>query len=308
MNGYPKNRNKKKDNYSDIVPSFKHNEEAEIGELFFSREDGKLAFKKDIGEFVFYDVSQTLVGPQGPIGPQGVAGPVGPAGLEWQGAWVSGTTYAIDDAVGYDGASWFCISPTSGITAPDLDITHWALLAAQGAQGPQGPQGPGLNFNAPEIIGLQIEDGTIVTGAPGALVKSASIRIPANTLGDRELLEIVWSTNRFAGTNNGVITPFLYLNTSDTLSGSPIQLATGTTLNNNSYNVKTGRDIRIMGGQGLVSVSYVNHASDYSAVNMNNTTFAFNTDVDNYFIFAVSNAHTVDKSFINRARITRYTI
>jgi hypothetical protein len=87
-------------------------------------------------------------GPQGPIGPQGVqgipgtAGAVGPAGLEWQGSWVSETSYVADDAVGYDGASWFCILATSGTTTPDLDTTHWALLASQGAQGIQGEQGP----------------------------------------------------------------------------------------------------------------------------------------------------------------------
>jgi hypothetical protein len=52
------------------------------------------------------------VGPQGPAGTPGVAGPVGPAGLEWQGAWVSGTSYVADDAVGFGGASYFCINPT----------------------------------------------------------------------------------------------------------------------------------------------------------------------------------------------------
>jgi len=81
-------------------------------------------------------------GPQGVEGPAGPPGPVGPAGLNWQGAWVSGTSYVADDAVGYDGASWFCILATSGTTAPDVDTTHWALLASQGAQGPQGVQGP----------------------------------------------------------------------------------------------------------------------------------------------------------------------
>ena len=82
------------------------------------------------------------VGPQGVQGPAGPVGPVGPAGLEWQGAWVSGASYVEDDAVGYDGASWFCILATSGTTAPDEDTTHWALLASQGAQGIQGIQGP----------------------------------------------------------------------------------------------------------------------------------------------------------------------
>lgn len=81
-------------------------------------------------------------GPQGVQGPAGPIGPVGPAGLEWQGSWVSGTSYVADDAVGYDGASWFCILATSGTTTPDVDTTHWALLASQGAQGPQGVQGP----------------------------------------------------------------------------------------------------------------------------------------------------------------------
>lgn len=81
-------------------------------------------------------------GPEGPEGPAGPPGPVGPAGLEWQGSWVSGTSYVEDDAVGYDGASWFCILATSGTTAPDVDTTHWALLASQGAQGIQGIQGP----------------------------------------------------------------------------------------------------------------------------------------------------------------------
>jgi len=81
-------------------------------------------------------------GPQGVQGPAGVPGPVGPAGLNWQRAWISGTPYVADDAVGYDGASYFCILATSGTTTPDLDTSHWALLASQGAVGPQGVQGP----------------------------------------------------------------------------------------------------------------------------------------------------------------------
>lgn len=82
-----------------------------------------------------------IQGATGPQGPQGVPGPVGPAGLNWQGQWVSGTSYVEDDAVGYDGASWFCINPTSGTITPDLDTSNWALLASQGATGPMGPQG-----------------------------------------------------------------------------------------------------------------------------------------------------------------------
>jgi hypothetical protein len=80
-------------------------------------------------------------GPTGATGPQGVPGPVGPAGLNWQGAWVSGDSYVVNDAVGFGGASYFCINPTSGTTDPDLDTANWALLASQGAAGVTGPTG-----------------------------------------------------------------------------------------------------------------------------------------------------------------------
>jgi hypothetical protein len=82
-------------------------------------------------------------GPQGVEGPAGPPGPVGPAGLEWQGQWSAEGSYVEDDAVGYDGASWFCINDVSeSDIPPDEDTENWALLAAQGAVGPQGAQGP----------------------------------------------------------------------------------------------------------------------------------------------------------------------
>jgi hypothetical protein len=82
------------------------------------------------------------VGSTGPQGVKGDAGPVGPAGLTWRSSWVANTSYLKDDAVGYDGASWFCLLNHSGISVPpNLDPTRWALLASQGAIGPQGPTG-----------------------------------------------------------------------------------------------------------------------------------------------------------------------
>jgi len=118
-------------------------------------------------------------GPQGVEGPAGPPGPVGPAGLEWQGTWVSGTSYVADDAVGYDGASWFCILATSGTTAPDVDTTHWALLASQGAvgpqgaQGPTGPQGAGATQTLQQTVGL---GNTITDGVTTMTVLADSIK------------------------------------------------------------------------------------------------------------------------------------
>jgi hypothetical protein len=91
------------------------------------------------------------MGPQGPVGesiqgPPGPQGPVGPAGLNWQGAWVSGVTYVADDAVGYNGASWFvtCEEVVNPLLAPDVNPC-FALLANVGATGPQGSNGVGGN-------------------------------------------------------------------------------------------------------------------------------------------------------------------
>ena len=111
-------------------------------------------------------------GVQGPVGPQGDLGPVGPAGLEWQGLWDADTAYAADDAVGYNGASWFCINPisTTGNDNPEADTVTWALLAAQGAQGqpgatgaqgPQGIQGPvGPSGSPSSLVSQQVNVST----------------------------------------------------------------------------------------------------------------------------------------------------
>lgn len=129
---------------------------------------------------LYHKLKQQLVGPQGPQGvegpqgPQGALGPVGPAGLEWQGLWNEDTSYAQDDAVGYAGASWFCISAVTGTNndSPDNDTEHWALLAAQGAQGqdgapgaqgPIGPQGPAGN-SILKSIQLEVTQAEILNG------------------------------------------------------------------------------------------------------------------------------------------------
>ena len=103
-------------------------------------------------------------GPQGVQGPLGPPGPVGPAGLEWQGSWVSGTPYVADDAVGYNGASYFCILATSGTTTPNLATTNWALLASQGAIGPQGVQGPTGSQGIQGATGAQGPSGAAAVG------------------------------------------------------------------------------------------------------------------------------------------------
>lgn len=95
-------------------------------------------------------------GPQGPRGPQGEPGPIGPAGLTWKGTWDPATQYTKDDAVGYQGASYYASYATIGVTP---DNAPWALLANIGARGPEGPIGP-IGERGPQgIQGIQGEHG-----------------------------------------------------------------------------------------------------------------------------------------------------
>jgi hypothetical protein len=94
-------------------------------------------------------------GATGPQGAQGVPGPVGPAGLNWQGSWSSLGVYAPDDAVGFAGASWFCLNAVGpSVSNPTIDPTNWALLASEGAVGPQGPIGPAGSAGAQGPTGI----------------------------------------------------------------------------------------------------------------------------------------------------------
>lgn len=174
-------------------------------EIFWDQDSLKLSYKDNLGivKPIEGEGSNGIPGPVGPTGPQGpqgiqgIAGPqgnqgptgttgiqgiqgaqgiqgpagaVGPAGLNWQGAWVSGTSYVADDAVGYSGASYFCINATSGTTNPAADTANWALLASQGAVGPQGPQGLQGIQGDPGPAGVQGPIGlTGPTGTEGPL-------------------------------------------------------------------------------------------------------------------------------------------
>lgn len=115
-----------------------------------------------------YSSTPGVQGAQGVQGPAGPLGPVGPAGLTWKGAWVSGTSYVANDAVGYGGASYFCILATSGTSNPSVATTNWALLASQGSQGIQGVQGPtGPQGPAGGTGTLQqtVNNGNVITDA-----------------------------------------------------------------------------------------------------------------------------------------------
>jgi hypothetical protein len=101
--------------------------------------------------------AQGPTGATGAQGPQGATGATGSPGLTWRGTWSSATAYAVNDAVGYAGASGTVSSyralqaHTNQSPVEGTSTAYWGLLAqagakgatgATGAQGPQGIQGP----------------------------------------------------------------------------------------------------------------------------------------------------------------------
>jgi len=148
------------------------------------RDDEYLTGAITVQNFTTQVAANIPAGAQGPIGPQGVPGPVGPAGLNWQGAWSAAGTYVANDAVGFGGASYFCINPVGpSPTDPATDTVNWALLASQGATGPQGPQGiqGPVGPSGTATPSFSIVPSGLVSVAPGSDIVVTFSTIPGNT-------------------------------------------------------------------------------------------------------------------------------
>ena len=250
------------------------------------------------------DALELVEGPQGPQGVQGPAGPlgpVGPAGLEWQGSWVSGTSYVADDAVGYDGASWFCILATSGTTAPDVDSTHWALLASQGADGPQGVQGPtgaqgsvgpagpqGPAGVASQTLQQTVDLGnTVTSGTTKTTLNGTSVSIlDTNTLLGNALFKDSLRFNRDNG--SGTTKRIDLLSPTNIVDNRTITLpdASGTIA---LVDYKVYSALISQSGTGVPTAKILK--------NTTGATFAFTrTDTGSYTVTASSNVFTTDKT------------
>ncbi len=83
-------------------------------------------------------------GSPGTPGTPGIPGPpglIGPQGLTWRGTWSNATTYALNDAVQFNGSSYISIQAGTN-TEPDTSTTFWSVLAEVGAPGTNGSSGP----------------------------------------------------------------------------------------------------------------------------------------------------------------------
>ena len=104
--------------------------------------------------------------------------------FNWKGAWDSGATYGVGDAVSFNGSSYISLTDTNTGNAPDMSPSDWDLIAqrgatgavgatgATGATGDQGPAGPQGLPGPPGPVGPQGETGP--KGDPGANGTSGS--------------------------------------------------------------------------------------------------------------------------------------
>jgi hypothetical protein len=135
------------------------------------------------GDAVFdFTIPRGDTGIQGIQGEQGVQGPIGETGatgIEWQGEWDAATDYVNNDAVFYNGASWFASGDPIIGEIPETASEHWYPLAIQGAQGTQGIKGDQGDQ------GIQGETGlTGETGPTGSTGDAATIAVGTVTTGN----------------------------------------------------------------------------------------------------------------------------
>jgi hypothetical protein len=69
----------------------------------------------------------------------GTTGPQGEPGLTWLGAWDSGTTYDVGDAVESAGSAYICTAESTNNEPPNA--SYWDLLAEKGDTGATGATG-----------------------------------------------------------------------------------------------------------------------------------------------------------------------
>ena len=114
-------------------------------------------------------------GAAGATGPQGVPGSPGPQGppVTFHGSWLTGTAYAIGDAVSYGGGSYIALVANMG-REPDISPIYWGSLAQAGAAGAVGPPG---------ATGLQGPTGYPGPPGPPGAAGAAGATGPAGPVG-----------------------------------------------------------------------------------------------------------------------------
>lgn len=118
-------------------------------------------------------------------------------GINWRGAWASGTQYYPGDVVSYTNGSYLNLTATN-VTSPSVGLSTatWGLLAAQGATGATGSTGAAAT----------IAVGTVTTGAAGSSATVTNAGSSSAAVFNFSIPQGTAGTNGTNGTNGSAAT------------------------------------------------------------------------------------------------------
>jgi len=114
----------------------------------------------------------------GPTGPRGEDGERGPIGVDWQGTWQAGVTYAPPVVVEYENSAWLSLQSSTGQIPAENEF--WTeLITEVGPTGPTGPTGAQGTAGVNGAVGATGPTGP--TGATGPTGPTGSTGIQGET-------------------------------------------------------------------------------------------------------------------------------
>ena len=183
-----------------------------------------------------------------------------------------------------------CTSMSGGVPTNSVITGQQIIDAAQGGGGTTNPV----------LLGFSGIVGTNTTS--NAISICHSLKIPANTLGTNNILQLMFRMYRVSG-NVGQVYGRIYFNTTNSLTGATL-FNTLFTMNGASTQF-TGYVERNFSYNGTNLTSYSNAAfSDYTVGNIVNV--AFNKSVDNYVLFTMQCQNVADVANINLFKVFAY--
>jgi len=117
-----------------------------------------------------------VTGANGATGGTGATGPSGAVGMNFRGAWTTGTNYAVNDAVTYGGSTYLAQSAGANFE-PDLYPSYWTVIAQAGVTGAAGATGAAATVSVGTVSTLAAGSQATVTnsGTPQAAVLNFGI-------------------------------------------------------------------------------------------------------------------------------------
>jgi hypothetical protein len=162
--------------------------------------------------------------------------------LTWEGAWSPTTSYAVDDAVVYQGSSYLAKKPNAN-KVPSASPHDWALLASAGTPGPPGPgfdftTTSSTNATGPTISqpGTYLIEATVttVTGS-SAISDTCSVDLQPANLGDSTELVFDTALNQPAFGSQELSMSGMLNTNGASLPGSLVVLCHGATIDGSTW-------------------------------------------------------------------------